>query len=168
PEGVAPPVAVLWTDADGQWQPLIPQLAKALPQLLCLGSYRPQERIGPVIWLRCVVDGALPSVVPPDATPILYLPKVSRQDLRAGGDCPAALQPLVELQYRGTVWHQRNGRDWTVEAFLTAENGCGLDIAQNIRTQDAMRRALPLLAVEPLAALRGRRLEADDFDRLTI
>lgn len=168
PEGVAPPAALLWTDADGQWQPLIPQLAKALPQLLCLGSYRPQERTGPVIWLRCVVDGALPGVVPPDATPILYLPKVGRQDLRAGGDCPAALQPLVELQYRGTVWHQRNGRDWTVEAFLTAENGCGLDIAQDIRTQDAMRRALPLLAAEPLAALRGRRLEADDFDRLTI
>src|SRR5690606_22480409 len=93
PEGVAPPAALLWTDADGQWQPLIPQLTKVLPQLLCLGSYRPQERTGPVIWLRCVVDGALPGVVPPDATPILYLPKVGRQDLRAGGDCPAALQP---------------------------------------------------------------------------
>ncbi len=168
PDGVVPPAALLWTDADGQWQPVIPQLMTLLPQLLCLGTYRSQERTGPVIWLRCVVDGALGGVVPPGGVPVLYLPKVSRQDLRAGGDCPTDLQPLIELQYRGGVWHQRNGRDWTVDAFLTAENGCGLDVAQDIRTQDAMRRALPLLATEPLAALRGHRLEADDFDRLSI
>ena len=168
PEDVAPPAALLWTDADGQWQPLIPQLMKVLPQLLCLGAYRPEERTGPVIWLRCVVDGALAGVVPLNTAPVLYLPKVTRQDLRAGGDCPPDLQPLIELQYRGAVWHQRNGRDWTIDAFITAETGCGLDIAQDVRTQDAMRRALSLLATEPLAALRGHRLEADDFDRLTI
>ncbi|MCV6070367.1 hypothetical protein OFP26_32835, partial [Escherichia coli] len=44
----------------------------------------------------------------------------------------------------------------------------GLDVARDQRTRDALLRALPLLAVEPLAALRGRRLEADDFDRLAI
>jgi hypothetical protein len=93
---------------------------------------------------------------------------VSRQELRAGGDCPRLLRPLVELQYRGAVWHQRNGRDWTVEAFLTSDQGLGLDIALDNRTREAMLRALPLLAVEPLGALRGRRLEADDFDRLAI
>ena len=168
PDGVVPPAALLWTDADGQWQPLMPQLMKVLPELLCLGAYRSQERTGPVIWLRCVVDGALGGVVPPGDVPVLYLPKVARQDLRAGGNCSPDLQPLIELQYRGGVWHQRNGRDWTVDAFLTAETGCGLDIAQDIRTQDAMRRALPLLATEPLAALRGHRLEADDFDRMFI
>jgi hypothetical protein len=78
------------------------------------------------------------------------------------------LQPLIELQYRGAVWHQRNGRDWTVEAFLASEDGLGLDVARDSRTRDAMLRALPLLAPEPLAGLRGRRLEADDFDRLAI
>ncbi|EQD37825.1 PglZ domain protein, partial [mine drainage metagenome] len=97
PEDIASPAALLWTDADGQWQPLIPQLMKVLPQLLCLGAYRPQERTGPVIWLRCVVDGALAGVVPPNTAPVLYLPKVTRQDLRAGGDCPPDLQPLIEL-----------------------------------------------------------------------
>ena len=84
--------------------------------------------------------------------PILYLPNVSRQDLRAGGDCPLILQPLIELQYRGAVWHQRNGRDWTVDAFLTSEDGVGLDIAKDNRTRDAMLRALALLAPEPLSA----------------
>jgi hypothetical protein len=168
PDGVAPPVAVLWTDADGQWQPLMPLLAKTLPQLHVLGPYRPQERTGPVIWLRCVVERALPDSLPAELIPVFYLPRVSRQELRAGGDCPRDLQPLIELQYRGAVWHQRNGRDWTVEAFLTSESGCGLDIALDTRTLGAMLRALPLLATEPLAALRGRRLEADDFDRLSV
>ena len=78
------------------------------------------------------------------------------------------LQPLIELQYRGGVWHQRNGRDWTVEAFLTSDDALALDIARDGRTRDAMLRALPLLAQEPITTLRGRRLEADDFDRLAI
>ena len=169
PDGVASPTALLWTDADGQWTPLIPTLQKVLPQLYVLGAYAPEKHRGPVIWLRCIVERTLPDISPPpDVVPILYLPKVSRQDLRAGGDCPTDLQPLIELQYRGAVWHQRNGRDWTVEAFLTSEDGVGLDIAKDNRTRDSMLRALVLLAPEPIAGLRGRRLEADDFDRLAI
>ncbi len=169
PDGVADPVALLWTDADGQWRPLVPTLLKVVPQLYVLGPYAPDERQGPVIWLKCIVERTLPDVSPvPGVVPILYLPNVSRQDLRAGGECPLHLQPLIELQYRGSVWHQRNGRDWTVDAFVTSEDGVGLDIAKDNRTRDAMLRALPLLAVEPLGPLRSRRLEADDFDRLAI
>ena len=80
PDGVAPPAALLWTDADGQWAPLIPTLQKALQYLYVLGGYAPEERSGPVIWLRCIVERTLPEVSPPKgAVPILYLPKISRQ-----------------------------------------------------------------------------------------
>ena len=169
PDGVAEPAALLWTDADGQWRPLIQTLSKVIPQLYVLGPYAPDERQGPVIWLKCVVERTLPDVSPaPGVIPILYLPSISRQELRAGGDCPLDLQPLIELQYRGAVWHQRNGRDWTVDAFLVSEDGLGLDIAKDSRTHGAILRSLPLLGPEPLAGLRGRRLEADDFDRLAI
>ena len=169
PEGVAEPVALLWTDADAQWRPLIQTLQVALPQLYVLGDYSPDTRTGPVIWLRCIVDCALPDMAPPEGvTPILYLPNVSRQQLRAGGDCPKHLQPLIELQFRGAVWHQRNGRDWTVEAFLTSIDTLDLDMATDVRTKEAMMRALPLLATEPIGALFGRRLEAEDFDRLAV
>ena len=169
PDGTAAPVALLWTDADGQWRPLVATLMKAVPELYALGPFSPDERRGPVIWLKCIIERTLPDrSPPPGVVPILYLPNVSRQDLRAGGDCPAYLQSLIELQYRGAVWHQRNGRDWTVDAFLTSEDGVGLDIAKDNRTRDAMLRALALLAPEPLVGLRGRRLEADDFDRLAI
>ena len=169
PDGTAAPIALLWADADGQWRPLIATLMKAIPEFYALGSFAPEERQGPVIWLKCIIERTLPDVSPPlGVVPILYLHNVSRQDLRAGGDCPAHLQPLIELQYRGAVWHQRNGRDWTVDAFLTSEDGVGLDIARDNRTRDSMLRALALLAPEPLVGFRGRRLEADDFDRLAI
>lgn len=169
PDGMAEPVALLWTDEDGQWQELIPRLQEVMPELFALGGYAPSKRTGPAIWLRCVVDNSIPEVAPPSGkTPVLYLPAVSRQQLRAAGDCDAALQPLIELLYRGRVWHQRNGRDWSVEAFLLSEDGLGLDVAQDSRTREALRRALPLLAETRLDGLRGRRLEAEDFDKLAV
>ena len=41
---------------------------------------------------------------------------------------PAELQPLAELQYRGVLWSQKNGRDWTVNAFVQSRDG-GLGIS---------------------------------------
>jgi len=124
PGEVAPPAAVLWTDADGQWMPLIEPLLARLPQLLIHGRYNPSKRTGPAIWLKCVIARKLDEPrIPKDVIPIVYLRHISRQELRAGEDCADALQPLVELQYRGAVWTQRNGKDWTVEAFLTSDDG---------------------------------------------
>lgn len=169
PEGTAEPVALLWTDADRQWVGVMARLQTALPQVFTLGPYKPTERTGPAVWLRCVVDRALSEVhVPDGVVPILYLPGVSRQALRAGEECPRELQSLVELLYRGRPWHQRNGRDWTVDAFLVSEDGLGLDVAQDARTREAALRSLALLAETPLDGLRGHRLEADDFDRLAV
>ena len=121
PNDVVHPYAVLWTDHDAQWQPIIAQLRRLLPQLLTFGDYEQEHRSGPAIWLRSVVDRALPEVeLPEGVTPIVYLPGVSRQELRAVQECPDSLKPLVELQYRGVCWTQKNGKDWTVEAFLVS------------------------------------------------
>jgi len=164
----ARPAAILWTDPAHHWISLRALLLAELPDLLVLGDYDPEQRTGPAIWLRCVIDGALdePSL-PENRPPIVLLPGVARQQLRAGEDCPAALQPLVELMYRGTLWLQRGGHDWTVSAFLTSQQqGLGLDLAKDDATREALLRALPEVVVTPLAQLRGRRLEAEDFDRL--
>ena len=168
PNDAVPPAAILWTDPDARWQPIIPQLLPLVPHLLVLGDYDPANRSGPAIWLRCVIEGALDSPsIPDDSTPILYLPGVGRQALGAPETCPRHLKPLVELQHRGACWKQRNGRDWTVEALLASpDGGLGLDLAGDAATRDAMHRALAELAATPVQALRGRRLEAEDFDRL--
>ena len=168
PNDTEPPVAVLWTDSEALWQPVIPHLRRLMPRLLTLGEYELGRRIGPSIWLRCAVESVFESVEIPHGTPpVLYLPGVARQDLSAAGDCPASLRPLVELQYRGVVWHQKNGRDWTVEAFLVSgDGGLGLDVARDTATRQSMLHALSELATTPVQKLRGRRLEAEDFDRL--
>lgn len=169
PEGVEAPAALLWTDADSQWLSIIPALRAEMTYVYTLGQYELAENRGPAIWLRCIVDRTLPDISPPEGTvPVIYLPGINRQDLRAGADCPAYLMPLVELQYRGAVWHHKNGRDWSVMAFLISEDGLGLDVAHDARTQEAILRALPQLAKEPLDRLRGHRLEVEDFDRLTV
>ena len=141
-----------------------------MPQLLVLGPCTPEEHQGPAIWIRCVVERALPEIsLPENTVPVIYLANVSRQTLRNVEECPWELQPLVELQYRGIVWCQRNGKDWTPEAFLVTEDaGLGLDLARDNQTRHAMLGALAQLAVTPLARLRGKRLEAEDFDKLMI
>jgi hypothetical protein len=175
------PAAVLWTDADGQWQPVVKKLQERLPQLVVHGAYDAAKRTGPAVWLKCIVAGTikLPSPLTPlpsdgrgepqkDVVPIVYLPNISRQTLRAAADCPPLLQPLVELQYRGAVWTQRNGKDWTVEAFLISDDGLGLDVARDEATRDSLHRSLPVLAETPVAQLEGKRLEAEHFDKLMV
>ncbi|MEK7876467.1 MAG: BREX-1 system phosphatase PglZ type B, partial [Pseudomonadota bacterium] len=68
PEGVAEPVALLWTDADGQWRPLLPALCNVLPHIYSLGNYDPAGQTGPAIWLKCIVERTLPDVAPPVGT----------------------------------------------------------------------------------------------------
>ena len=167
PNDAVQPVAILWTARVRCWQPIIPQLRGLMPHLFTLGDYEPDANTGPAIWLRCVVDGVvdIPSVN--GAAPVLYLPDVGRQELGAAATCPQHLKPLVELQYRGVCWTQKNGKDWTVEAFLASKDGgLGLDLARDVAARQAMSRALAELASTPVSALAGKRLEADDFNRL--
>ena len=162
------PAALLWPDENEEWRRLLPRLRERFPQLLTLGEYEPETKTGPAIWLKCMIAGTLDAADrPEDTIPIVYLPGVSRHDIRAVEQCPDALQPLAELQYRGVLWNQTNGRDWTVRAFLMSERGgLGLDVAGDEETLTALQRALPELADTPLDDLRGQRLDASRFRAL--
>ena len=162
------PAAILWPDKDQGWLLLAPMLRTVLPQFLTLGPYDPATRTGPAIWLKCMLARTLSEADwPTEAIPILYLPGVSRQELRALESCPKLFQPLAELQYRGGFWSHVNGRDWSVLAFLKSqEGGLGLDVAQDEATREAIGRALLPLMNTPIVNLQGRRLEAPDFDLL--
>ena len=167
PSGQTTPAAILWTDPRAEWRALIPAALARIPELLALGEYSPDHRTGPAIWLRCVVDRALElDALPHDVTPIIYLPGVERGQLRAGEDCPDDFKPLVELMYRGALWHHPNGRDWSVAAFLGSSVGPDLDIAADQGTIAALLGALDQVALTSVDQLRGRRLDAADFNRL--
>ena len=151
----AAPVAVLWTDGARQWEPLLPRLRAELA-ILTLGSYDTETHTGPAIWLRCLIAHTLPEADWLEGrTPILYLPGISRQELRAVEECPRALQPLVELQYRGVFWTHKNARDWTIAGFLQAETTLQIEVSGDVVTREALQRALLKLADEPIASLRS-------------
>jgi len=161
------PFCILWPDSDRQWQPIIPRLQAELDELFVLGDYAPENRTGPAIWLRCVVDGAIPEFISPGKTPILYLPGVSRMDLGAIENCPDFLKAIAELQYRGVIWSQVNSKDWTVLAYLKSkQGGLNLDIAQDEATKKALLRSLYLLLDEEIELLRDKRLDKDYFNTL--
>lgn len=159
------PAAVLWPDKERHWASLIPRLRERLP-LLTLGDYDPGTRSGPSYWLRCAIAGTVP-VDMPDGVPIIWMPGVSRPDIRANEDCPVLLQPLAELQYRGVVWTQRNGKDWTPYAFLVSNDALGIDVAGDAATRAALGHALAVLANERVERLRREApLSAAFFEAL--
>lgn len=151
----ADPAAILWPDEARQWEPLIPRV-RALKLLLTLGEYAPDQWTGPAYWIRYVVDGALPRPGA-DGTPIVYLPGHGRSVIRAVEDAPSELKPLAELQYRGVIFAQPSGRDWTLAAFLQASatrGGLGIDVAGDDGTKAALRAAAEPLADESIAHLK--------------
>ena len=168
PEVQVAPQCILWPDGDRQWEVVAARLQVELPELFILGEYNAAKKTGPAIWLRCVIAGKIPSAELPDGTtPILYLPGVSRQDLRAVESCPDHLKPLAELQYSGVIWSQINAKDWTILAFLKSDQGgLGLDVAQDNSTKHAMQLALYRLLDEDIDLLKGKRLDKDYFNTL--
>lgn len=160
------PAAILWTDIECQWQSAMPYIKQQLPELIELGDYKPEERTGPAIWIKCAIAGVLEDCqLPASKTPIIYLPGVGRKDLRAIEQCPDYLRPLAELQYRGCWWaYNSAGRDWSVSSFLTNPNvGLGLDLAKDKKTLDAIIQVLPDILESPAERLQGKKLTADEF-----
>lgn len=161
------PCAVLWTDPERLWECVMPELQLMLPELFLLGSYATEKRTGPALWLRCIEARVVDGAPPMGTTPILYLPGISREKLRAAEDCPQELAALVELQYRGVMWLHVNGKEWTPYAFLVSKHGgLGLDVAKDQATLDALAGALPSLMAEPLSQLQARRLDSEFFNGL--
>lgn len=169
PDVQAEPHCILWTDRDRQWESVIQRLQEELPELFIFGKYGPGKRSGPAIWLRCVIAGKVDETsAPSNKRVIVYLPGVSRQELRGVEACPDELKPLAELQYRGSTWTQiANGKDWTVLAFLKSnQGGLGLDVAQDQETKSAMLLSLYRLLDENVELLADRHLDKDYFNGL--
>ena len=133
----ASPAAVLWPDNDRQWEGVVPLLGNRVP-VFVLGEYSPEKRTGPAYWLRCIIARTIPHPDLPSArVPVLYLPGYGRQDIRALETCPYRTpKPLAELQYRGVLWTQKNGRDWTISAFLQSrDGGLGIEVGADAGNQ---------------------------------
>jgi peptidoglycan hydrolase-like protein with peptidoglycan-binding domain len=164
-----PPVALLWPDETGQWRPIVAEV-RARRLVLELGDYEPVELRGPAYWIRGVLDGTVevPDAGEGGAVPVVYLPGYARSDIRAVQEADERLKPLAELQYRGTIFAQQSGRDWTIPAFLQSKSGgLGIEVADDAATRGAVLRACAELADQPIGDLQRRApLRASFFDSL--
>lgn len=159
---MAPPRVILWPDPEQQWGSIIGKLQENLPELLVFGSYDPDKKTGPAIWLKCMVDRTLPDVDWPESEiPIIYLPGISRRDLKNVKAAELELQPILEYQYTGNLWLHENGKEWTVVGFIQNEKGMGINVAQDNLTKETLIGALPNLINEPQLFYRKDFIDAD-------
>lgn len=163
----ARPAAILWPDGAREWEAMLPLLRDRLP-LIILGTYEPTARVGPAHWVRCMLARTLDDQISEDEIPVVYMPGVSKQDLRAVEDCPAEFQPIASLQYEGALFNQLNGKDWTIRAFIeSADGGLGIGFEGNGATKSAAQRALLKLAAVPVSRMKSEApLRAPFFDDL--
>ncbi len=162
------PEVILWPDPERLWEEVIPVLQEALPHLLVYGAYSPQKRQGPAIWLKCMIARTLPEVNWNDHTiPVVYLPGVSKSDLRNVENAVFNFQPLLEYQYTGMLFMQENGREWTILAFL--ENplwGLGVKVAKDNPTREALRKTLPYIFQDRDVLANKTIIDADYLNHL--
>jgi hypothetical protein len=155
----APPVALLWPDKARQWEGAIGRLRERR-RVLTLGPHDPGAGSGPALWLRCVVARTV-EVDGPGGLPVVYLPGVSRDDLRSVAAEDQQLAPLVPLQYRSQWFTQSSGKDWTLRALLiNKDRGLGLNVANDESTAQALVAGLDHVVREPLSRLKGRHIDA--------
>ncbi|MGI8483138.1 MAG: BREX-1 system phosphatase PglZ type B, partial [Thermomicrobiales bacterium] len=160
------PLAILWPDGNQQWERVMPSLRDRLP-ILTLGDFDADARTGPAIWIRA----ELATREPGDATPIIYLPGISKNVFRNVEDAPEIIQPLLYLQYRGSMFHQPNGKDWTIPAFLrNAQHGLDIKVDGSEATRTALVSAAPLLLQRRVSDLRNHPggIDADYLSTLLI
>ncbi len=138
------PEVIVWLDPDNQWSDVIAVLQASLPQLLILGNYDPSLKSGPAIWLKCMIARLLPEADwDAAAIPIVYLPNVSKNDLKDVGNAVFNFQPLLEYQYTGTLFLQENGREWSILAFVENPlSGLGVKVAKDTATKAALKKTL--------------------------
>src|SRR4051794_35355703 len=76
PGDVEAPLAIIWPDADREWETVVRQLGATVP-ILRLGDYDLASRTGPAAFLRMAVstEDAHDHTRPP----VVYLPGISRR-----------------------------------------------------------------------------------------
>ena len=159
----SPPKVILWTDGEWLWESVAKSLMGVMPELLILQDTSGGDRIGPATRLRYQLDRLGEGL-----RPVLYLPGISRAVFRGAAGFPANAKHLYALQFQGCFWQQANHKDWTPSAFLSSsDGGLDLDLARDQATLQALADQLGNVLDCPVHDLRGRRLEASDFNTIS-
>lgn len=160
------PIALLWPDKSRQWESIVPELQRRR-RVVRFGEFALAEWQGPSYWLRCVIAATVELNGAPDGVPIVYLPGLSRDDLRTLEAASPDIAPLAALQHRSQWFGHPNGKDWTVRALFTSKDrGLGLSVAGDDATGAALVASLGRLIGQPLSRLEARHIDAGFLNSL--
>lgn len=155
---VVAPKVILWPDPEKQWLSIIDTLRAEIPAFLTFGPFLPEQNQGPAIWIKCMVNRALPEADwAEEEIPLIYLPGIAKADFKNIEEASNFLQPLMEYQFTGNLWLQENGKEWTILAFMENEDqGLGLNIARDSATKYALIKSLPNYVHEDKSYYKGQ------------
>ncbi len=163
--GVAP-VAILWPDESQQWEAAIGKLQQ-LRRVVRYGTLDEARHQGPAYWLRCVIAGKVELDELPAGVPVVYLPGISRDTLRALDTVPPELAPLGALQHQCQWFTHPNHKDWTVRSLLSnKERGLGLNVAGDPATGEALVASLAPLLEQPMTRLESKHIDGGFLNTL--
>lgn len=155
------PVALLWPDKERQWESIVP-LLQPQRRIVAFGEFDLGRRAGPAYWLRCAIASTVEVVGAPDGTTVVYLPGVSRDDMRNANGATPELAPLAAIQHLSQWFAHPNGKDWTIRALLSnPRKGLGLNVDADGATATALVMNLVVLIEQPIARLANRYIDAD-------
>ena len=138
PNVMTAPVALLWPDEHSEFAAAIPRLQERV-RIIRFGPIDAGASQGPAYWLRCAIKGTVELDGAPDGVPVVYLPGVSRDRLRALDHLSDELAPLGALQHQCQWFAHPNGKDWSVRSLLSnKERGLGLDVSNDAGTGEAL------------------------------
>lgn len=160
-----PPKVILWPDGERLFEKCIPLLLKEIPELLIYGKYKPEDRTGPAIWLRCAVAKTVVVELPDDKIPIIYLPGISRDDLHVERKIDE-IKPLIPLQYMGKFFSQRSAKDITPLALFSGKDYLGLSVVEGNDTRDALRAAIDIALEQEVNDLKNISLDEAYFNKM--
>ncbi len=161
-----PPIALLWPDESEQWAAAVDELQRSR-RVVRYGTLDADQYQGPAYWLRCVIAGTVQPEGLPDGVPIVYLPGISRDTLRALDAIAPELSALGAIQYRCQWFSHPNGKDWTVRSLLAnKDRGLNLNIASDPATTQALTDSLRPLLDQPINRLVSRHVDASLLNSL--
>jgi len=162
------PSCILWTDKEKQFEGAILALQKQMPELLVWGKYDADRRRGPTAWIRCALSGKVKGYDPQGRVPVVYLPDVSRADLRIVQDLKPEIKTIAYLAFRGAFFIQKNSKDWTLLSFMVSKDcgGLGLDVASDSATKMALQTVFPMMLERNVEEFKGHHLEQMDFNAI--
>lgn len=143
-----PPECILWPDKNREWKEFVPLLSDSNLPILTLDSYNPQTLSGPapyILWN--LYHGGFAAI------PVVYLPGVGAEDLKASDTCPLEWQPLAALRYQSSLFAHPNGKDWTISSWFSSASGAAQTLQETDQARVMLRSCFRQLLQKPMADL---------------